>query len=172
MVVHREAWTSERVEQLKSCFNAGLSCSQIAGEIGATRNAVIGKLNRLGLTRSREAIASARERSAATKASRPKAPRAESWRSRQVLLRLFAGEQRILTPAGGPSGDAAIVPIHEGRGCSLLELDRRACRWPINEPGAEDFCYCGNASIEGLSYCLGHARLAYRAAGRPRAAVR
>ncbi|MEP6836508.1 MAG: GcrA family cell cycle regulator, partial [Bradyrhizobium sp.] len=44
-------WTTERVERLKSHFEAGLSCREIAAEIGVSRNAVIGKLSRLGLTR-------------------------------------------------------------------------------------------------------------------------
>ena len=47
------SWSSERIELLKRCFHAGLSCSQIAREIGVTRNAVIGKMNRLGLSRPR-----------------------------------------------------------------------------------------------------------------------
>jgi GcrA cell cycle regulator len=42
----RETWTTERVAQLKSGVNAGLSCAQIANEIGVSRNAVIGKINR------------------------------------------------------------------------------------------------------------------------------
>jgi len=44
-------WTSERIELLKRCLHAGLSCGQTAREIGVTRNAVIGKMNRLGLSR-------------------------------------------------------------------------------------------------------------------------
>ena len=43
-------WTTERVDQLRSCVTAGLTCSQIAAEIGVTRNAVIGKIHRLGLS--------------------------------------------------------------------------------------------------------------------------
>ena len=46
-------WTAERVALLRSYASAGLSCAQIAAEIGVTRNAVIGKLNRLGLSRGR-----------------------------------------------------------------------------------------------------------------------
>jgi GcrA cell cycle regulator len=42
-------WTSERIELLKRRLHAGLSCGQIAREIGVTRNAVIGKVNRLRL---------------------------------------------------------------------------------------------------------------------------
>src|ERR1700741_1357227 len=43
-------WTSERVQMLHSYVLAGLSCAQIAAEIGVTRTAVIGKIHRLGLT--------------------------------------------------------------------------------------------------------------------------
>ena len=52
-------WTSERVEQLRTYVNAGLTCSQIALEIGVTRNAVIGKIYRLGLSPGRPAAAPA-----------------------------------------------------------------------------------------------------------------
>src|SRR5205807_10201166 len=44
-------WTTERLELLKGHFASGLTCRQIAAEIGVSRNAVIGKLSRLGLTR-------------------------------------------------------------------------------------------------------------------------
>jgi len=47
-------WTPERVELLKGHFAAGLSCSEIANEIGVSRNAVIGKLSRLNLTREKK----------------------------------------------------------------------------------------------------------------------
>ena len=50
--ITRATWTTERVEQLHKCVTAGLTCSQIAAEIGVTRNAVIGKIHRLGLTTS------------------------------------------------------------------------------------------------------------------------
>ena len=45
------AWTAERIEALKACFEAGLSCREIALEIGVSRNAVIGKIFRLKLSR-------------------------------------------------------------------------------------------------------------------------
>ena len=44
-------WNPERIEQLSTFIGAGLTCSQIAAEIGVTRNAVIGKIHRLGLDR-------------------------------------------------------------------------------------------------------------------------
>src|SRR3954467_14786246 len=53
MPVLSPTWTDERIELLKQHFEAGLSCREIAADIGVSRNAVIGKLSRLNLTRSR-----------------------------------------------------------------------------------------------------------------------
>jgi GcrA cell cycle regulator len=45
------SWTDERVETLKKMWGEGQSASQIAKELGGvTRNAVIGKVHRLGLS--------------------------------------------------------------------------------------------------------------------------
>src|SRR5262249_60385414 len=46
-------WTAERIEQLRSCVGDGMTCSQIAAVIGVSRNAVIGKIHRLGLSSGR-----------------------------------------------------------------------------------------------------------------------
>ena len=55
-------WTDERVELLKKLWTDGLSASQIAAELGnVTRNAVIGKVHRLGLSgRAKDAKPAAR----------------------------------------------------------------------------------------------------------------
>ena len=53
MPANEPTWTAERVELLKIRFEAGLSCREIAADIGVSRNAVIGKLSRLNLTRGR-----------------------------------------------------------------------------------------------------------------------
>src|SRR4029450_4333022 len=63
------SWSSERIELLKRCFSAGLTCSQIAREIGVTRNAVIGKMNRMGLSQ-RDPLAAQTGRAA--KPARPR----------------------------------------------------------------------------------------------------
>lgn len=162
---NRPTWSAERTEQLKRCFQAGLTCSQIAREIGVTRNAVIGKMSRLGLTRPKDLLVKQLKR--AGKLSRASKPR--TWRPRRARLNIFA-QHEMLMAAFPPEPELLTtnVPIHNGTGCTLLELARGKCRWPISSPGADDFCFCGNESVDGLPYCLGHARIAYRPAGRER----
>ena len=154
-----ETWTQDRVEQLRTFLSAGLSCSQIANRIGVTRNAVIGKIHRLGLGPGRPVARPARVRP-----PRDRPPRSAQRR----LLRLVFAQPPCVAdvpakPAAEPIAVASVQP------CSLLELARNQCRWPINDPADADFAFCGNDAVAGLSYCAGHARLAYRIPARRRA---
>jgi GcrA cell cycle regulator len=147
-------WTTERVKRLKSCFDAGLSCRQIAADIGVSRNAVIGKLSRLNLTRDKGGEPAARNKADAAPAAkaRPRRPYA--------MLAIYAG----------PDAPDEFEPIDDTQHCSLFELSEARCRWPISTPGAADFCFCGNTPLDTLPYCSGHSRLAYRPGSRQRVA--
>jgi GcrA cell cycle regulator len=135
-------WTAERVAALKSHVGAGLSCAQIAHEIGVSRNAVIGKLNRLGLSRGRNPAAPR------TRVGVPMR-RPQVLTQRLMLKALFASE---------PVADDVV----SAEPCSLLNLAPRKCRWPISAVSADGFAFCGNTTPGGVSYCAGHARMAYR----------
>jgi GcrA cell cycle regulator len=154
MPAHQPTWTAERLELLKSRFEAGLSCRQIADDIGVSRNAVIGKLNRLNLTREDNSEARRPAQKDGAKGRRRRSVPRDQY---QILKALYAEAEPI-----------ADEPIHNGHCCSLLELSEQRCRWPISTPGAVDFCFCGNTPVAGLPYCAGHARLAYRPGSRQR----
>ncbi|WGR91895.1 GcrA family cell cycle regulator [Bradyrhizobium sp. ISRA443] len=151
MIAIEPTWTPERVEQLKSYFAAGLSCRDIAVNIGVSRNAVIGKLSRLNLTRT-----TPEERRARRKKSARAASRATAKRQLQMLQSVYQQ----------PADDAPVVSTNS---CSLFELSEQRCRWPISTPGADDFCFCGNTPLGGMPYCAGHYRLAYQLGPRQRA---
>jgi GcrA cell cycle regulator len=145
-------WTPERIEQLKSCFEAGLSCRDIAVNIGVSRNAVIGKLSRLSLTRTDPGERRARRK-------KPVAPGERKTATQQLQMLCVVYDQQPCD-----------APIVSANSCSLLELSEQRCRWPLNTPGAEDFCFCGNTPLGGMPYCSGHHRLAYQSGSRQRAA--
>jgi GcrA cell cycle regulator len=154
-------WNPERVEQLRNFIGAGLTCSQIAAEIGVTRNAVIGKIHRLGLGPGRPMAAPGR--ACPPRAGRPRPP------SQRQMLRLICATAPNTADATAAEGAA----VDNGQRYSLLELGQGQCRWPVGDraggSGATDFVFCGNEVIAGFSYCGGHARMAYRPPERRRA---
>ncbi|MDQ8729448.1 GcrA family cell cycle regulator [Bradyrhizobium sp. LHD-71] len=142
-------WTPDRIAELRRLFEAGYSCSQIAREISVSRNAVIGKLSRLGL-------------------NRPPGERGPQNRPgpKQTIRR--SPFRMLSVVRAGADGKAPVVDdyVDDGQRCSLFELSPQSCRWPIGSPGADDFGFCGNAPAAGLPYCPHHARMAYQPAAR------
>jgi GcrA cell cycle regulator len=155
------SWTDERVELLKKLWSDGLSASQIAAELGGiTRNAVIGKVHRLGLSGRAKAPSSAvpRQRKArpashVLRLSRP------AMRGNTALARHALAVYELDIEPERQSLEN-IVPI--GQRCSLLELSDAKCRWPIGDPGTSDFFFCGGKPVGDLPYCAYHARMAYQ----------
>lgn len=162
MAANQPTWTVERLELLKNRFEAGLTCRQIANDIGVSRNAVIGKLSRLNLTREKHDDLPRMPRQARTGAPKDRRPKSVPRLQYQLLQSLYRE----------PSTAADDVPVPSDHCCSLLELSEERCRWPISTPGAADFCFCGNTPLGGLPYCPGHSRLAYRPGSRQRVARR
>lgn len=138
-------WTTERTALLRNLMNAGFSCGQIAREIGVSRNAVIGKVNRLGLSRSKRA------------ADRPRGQRG-TRKNRNVVTRYPMLQALWTNPQLAPEE----APDDSISRCSLLELQEWHCRWPCGDPSSADFGFCGNRPVDGLPYCSAHARMAYR----------
>jgi GcrA cell cycle regulator len=157
-------WTPERVEQLRTCIATGLSCSEIAAEIGVTRNAVIGKIHRLGLAPGRPGSGLM---SGPAREHTPGARRSQPSSQRQFLRLIFADRA---SPSGATNADptnvTATAYVESTRPCSLLELAACNCRWPVSNGSTSAFAFCGNDSVRGFPYCAGHARMAYRIPGR------
>ncbi|MPZ36554.1 MAG: GcrA cell cycle regulator [Rhizobiales bacterium] len=157
------SWTDERVEMLKKLWSDGLSASQIAAELGGiTRNAVIGKVHRLGL--------SGRAKSPSSAAPRQRKPRSHThmlrvsrpaMRGNTALAQAFEYEV-----AEEPELLDNVIPIGQRR--TILELNEDTCRWPIGDPGSSDFFFCGGHSLTGLPYCAHHSRIAYQPANMRR----
>jgi GcrA cell cycle regulator len=145
-------WTDERVELLKKLWADGLSASQIAKQLGGvTRNAVIGKVHRLGLS----------GRAAPSQPARPafKAPRAP-----RAAVAAPAAPRRIEAPAPAPVAAMPTSPVvykEEPGSATVLTLGAHMCKWPIGDPASDSFSFCGRRSSDG-PYCSDHARVAYQ----------
>ena len=153
------SWNDERVETLTRLWAEGLSASRIATELGGiTRNAVIGKVHRLGL--------SGRAKSPAAATPRPRKTRGHQQMIR-VARPVARGNTALATAFDyeietDPEVVDNVVPMGQRR--SLLELTEHSCRWPIGDPGDADFFFCGGPTTTSLPYCAHHCRVAYQPA--------
>jgi GcrA cell cycle regulator len=157
------SWTNERIELLQKLWLEGWSASRIAGELahGITRNTVIGKVYRLGLSRG------AKELPGNVPASPPhhKALRHPAHRhanSPQVVGNTALALHPFVIEAAAPQTVRdVVVPISEP--VTIVELRESMCRWPIGDPAQSEFRFCGAKKLPGQGpYCACHAGIAYQ----------
>lgn len=158
------SWNDERVEQLKKMWLDGMSASQIAGELanGITRNAVIGKVHRLGLSGRVKAPTQAQPRPRPqARSHRNSTPRASASIIRGNTALAYAPQLREAMPVQKPV-EEVVIPMSER--ITIMELKEAMCRWPLGDPATSEFRYCGGKSTIGESYCTYHSRIAYQPA--------
>ena len=186
------AWSDERVAILKKMWLEGSSASEIAKELGnITRNAVIGKVHRLGLS-NRDANSSKSE-SSITNAKKmvrrgrpPKENKQEKKRGRPHKLKdprdfqgTLNGKDKSTTSSDremllDDSKIKAASDLNEetlqnilkvemkSKKISLMELTERTCKWPIGDPATNTFWFCGHESEPGKPYCKTHISIAFQ----------
>ncbi len=179
------SWTDERVELLKKMWSDGQSASQIAKELGGvTRNAVIGKVHRLGLSNrtggTPQPAAKADAKPAAeTKAEAKPAPKPEPAAAekpeRAPETKAATPARRQIIPAGQPLppqpslneiSPEALAKVSEiekkAKKLSLMELTERTCKWPVGDPATDNFWFCGLPVQQGKPYCEAHVGVAFQ----------
>ena len=179
------SWTDERVEKLKELWAEGMSASKIAKELGGvTRNAVIGKVHRLGLSnRTAPAARPPRRRRSARPADamargeaqpavaagrgrrardRPEPGPLPHGANRCSAMRPSRARPGLPTPEE-ESARATLAEIEKmARKLTLLELTERTCKWPIGDPNDDDFHFCGLPAVPGKPYCEHHVGIAFQ----------
>ncbi len=164
------SWTDDRVELLKKLWMDGLSASQIANELGGvTRNAVIGKVHRLGLSGRAKAPAANPRPQAAKKPAAPQRPAAApaptASRAPQSVGNTALKAEPAAAPQQRPQPKPVMLDLSEPplvENCSVLQLTERTCRWPVGDPTTEQFHFCARSAGTGMPYCAYHARVAYQ----------
>ena len=167
------SWTDERVELLKKLWSEGLSASQIAGQLGGvTRNAVIGKVHRLGLsgraTTSRVKPARVRRHKTNRAAN---TPRLGLFSTSNAALRTLTTTPEA--PREEPFRPQYVeLEIPENERVDLVDLKESQCRWPIGDPQDEHFHFCGKSKSDVGPYCEYHAEIAFQPLSRQAARSR
>jgi GcrA cell cycle regulator len=174
------SWTDDRVETLKRMWAEGQSASQIAKELGGvTRNAVIGKVHRLGLSHrvggeggervegAGEPLVETLVAEAAEPEPEPERPAVAEAPPPPALRKLIpAGQPLPPQPAVNEISPEALASVREvekrARRLTLMELTERTCKWPIGDPATDDFWFCGLPTLPGKPYCEAHVGVAFQ----------
>lgn len=143
---------------LREMHAKGYSASWIAAELkhtyreNVTRNAVIGKLTRLGLTGG----------GGMPKPRWPKEPRPEKPKRIRPRYTYRNGHQVELVPKI-PKAETPDLPANISH-CAVSFVDLRAsqCRWILGDAAGEKTLFCGAPKHDGFSYCARHCRSAFR----------
>lgn len=162
-------WTEERAAMAMANCKSGMSMSDNAKLLGGvSRNAVIGKLHRMGYWPGKSA--------AKAKEDRPSMPRRPKVKmigvnrataaKRKLIAKVRAGDEEIALAGDGvrelPADQSAFA-------VSFMAVSDTQCRWPLGEPSQAGFMFCGDKIMGGKSvsecaYCARHCRLAYNGA--------
>lgn len=144
-------WTTQRIDLLKTLWADGQSASVIASHIGGiTRNAVIGKVHRLGLP----------GRATATRTYAPRR-RTETLRTRIGRTRRSTAAPRARPPRGAAKALPELAPAPPVA-VTVATLTSLTCRWPIGDPFDAGFHFCGRTANESHPYCPHHLAIAHR----------
>lgn len=151
-------WTDVRISLLREFVAKRYSCAEMAAQIGVTRNAVIGKLHRLGLSTGNTKKSQKKEGVGRRKRFNA-GPQVQAIRTR-IANRVEDLEQNANELLREPD---EIVPLHIG----LMDLTEATCRFPYGNKSP--FTFCGCAKIDDGPYCYGHWQIARVAPQPPRA---
>ena len=147
MVTTASGWTDERISILSELWDSGKTANEIAEILGGvSRNAVIGKAHRLGLS------------------SRPSPIKQKEVVAEAVTVQATQATAVVDTADEDDSeaeDDSRSAKIPAG-GATILQLTERMCKWPHGDPQKKGFHFCGKASVPGMPYCAEHAAMAYQ----------
>jgi len=188
------SWTDQRVATLTKMWTGGSSAAEIAKTLGegTTRNAVIGKAHRMGLSgrpspiKKKAGAKTATKKTKATvkvkntakskikksvKVTKTKTKLAKKAAPIQIETEVAPAPRRNLKGKVAPTMIAIDTPPEDG-GVALIDLASSMCKWPFGDPQEDDFTFCGLEIHPGTPYCPEHAIMAYQKSSKSRAAAK
>lgn len=136
--------------------------------LGVSRSAVIGRINRKGLRGLRPVVNKGGSRPGVPKKS---SPDGKTWRQRRCAVRSLpqAFKASVHLPQTAPRLNEYSASAPSKYNVDITGLTGATCRWPMGEMlDHPPYQYCGCSPVEGLPYCAAHCRLAYVAPGSRR----
>lgn len=160
------AWTDEMVDQLREMWKQGLTTGEIGKRLGVSKNSIVGKVHRLGLSGRPSPIKKKSDTNSVPekKESNETLPKSSKGKTEKVVTPLPKQEKKLDTEVVVEEKieiSLSTPPTSHNGKTSLTDLDNHTCRWPIGDPKDENFHFCGRKVRIGQTYCDEHANIAY-----------
>lgn len=184
-----KVWDDGMLKKLKALSAKGLSTAEIGKHLNMTKNAVVGKLNRLGWNIKAGGAPVADEKDTKKAKAKPvataKAKKETAVKKKEVVKKSekkvvakepktsakkvqdkkpTADSQKETVAKDKKSGQKNLA-MHQRiiqHSLEMANLKPGQCRWPIGDPDSEDFHFCGEQVFVGKPYCYEHCKQAYQ----------
>ena len=187
-----KGWDSVALKKLKALTGKGLSTSEIGKRLGMSKNAIVGKLNRLGWnakaggaptvkeTESKSVTKKSTDKKASAKITAKVAEKkttgvkttAKSAAKKTTVAKKTekktaekVKETEKNTVVKTAKTDVKNLAMHQRiiqHSLEMANLKPNQCRWPIGDPDSEHFHFCGETVFVGKPYCYEHCKQAYQ----------
>ena len=171
-----KGWDNIMLKKLKALTGKGLSTSEIGKRLGMSKNAIVGKLNRLGWN-SKAGGAPVADKAVATKEKKSTTKEAvkkdKSKKSAEVKKissvslknKAIKKQNKDSVESKSKKSGAKSLAMHQRiiqHSLEMANLKPNQCRWPIGDPDSENFHFCGELVFVGKPYCYEHCKQAYQ----------
>lgn len=176
-----KGWDNATLKKLKALTGKGLSTSEIGKRLGMSKNAVVGKLNRLGWNSKAGGVAAAKNTADAktTKKTEAKKETVKTQKKTGAVKKIaekksvgvknstakVASGKKKSEPKESTKTLNKNLAMHQRiiqHSLEMANLKPNQCRWPIGDPDSENFHFCGEPVFVGKPYCYEHCKQAYQ----------
>ena len=165
-------WTDKKIERLKKLWEKGLSTAEIGKKLDFSKNAIVGKVHRLGLSNRTSPIkTSAKTTKKEVKTIVETKIKTSPKKTTKIVENPAKTQKKeVVQQTKNESVKVSKVSLKNKKtsaGLSLLELTSDLCCWPIDDINSENFHFCGKKVFKNKPYCLEHCAIAYTNSATP-----
>ncbi len=175
-----KGWDSGMLKKLKALVGKGLSTAEMGKKLGMSKNAVVGKLNRLGWNSKAADVETKKTVKTSTKTKKLKEKvvvkktkpvvaakksvkeKTVSTKKETVVKATVKEKPVVKTASKKTKKDLALHELLIQHALQMANLKQNQCRWPIGDPDSDNFHFCGETVFSGKPYCYEHCRQAYQ----------
>lgn len=185
-----KVWDDGMLKKLKALSAKGLSTAEIGKHLNITKNAVVGKLNRLGWNikaggapvadekntkktakkakpevKAKKEVADKKKEAPVKKSDKKTTAKETKASVKKVQDKKATVDIQKETSSKDKKTGQKNLAMHQRiiqHSLEMANLKPGQCRWPIGDPDSEDFHFCGEQVFVGKPYCYEHCKQAYQ----------